>query len=53
MRRTVRILWCAAAVALGDTGAFADTGILGYGGPGNALNPAGQPMDLFRDPNGL
>jgi len=45
--------WCAAAVALSGTGSFADTGILGYGGPGNALNPAGQPMDLFRDPNGL
>lgn len=42
-----------AALAFVANGAFADTAILGYGGPGNELNPAGQPMDLLRDPNGL
>lgn len=42
---------CAMALA---TPALADTGALtGYGGPGNELNPLGQPLDLPRDPDGL
>jgi hypothetical protein len=45
--------WCSAAVALIGSGAFADTSILGYGGPGNEFNPNGQPIDLLRDLNGL
>lgn len=42
-----------ALIALTGIRALADTSILGYGGPGNELNPNGQPLDLFRDPNGL
>lgn len=48
-----KLWWCAAAVALIGGTALADTSILGYGGPGNALNPTGQPIDLLRDPDGL
>jgi len=32
---------------------YADSSIIGYGSPGNELNPNGQIMDLQRDPNGL
>lgn len=32
---------------------YADTSVIGYGAPGNELNPNGQVMDLQRDPNGL
>src|SRR5215472_13559981 len=49
----VKLYILAAALALVVSPVFADTSILGYGGPGNELNPAGQPMDLLRDPNGL
>lgn len=31
----------------------ADSSVIGYGQPGNELNPNGQLMDLQRDPNGL
>src|SRR5262249_42742261 len=42
---------CAGTLALP---ALADTGAMtGYGGAGNELNPAGQPLDLPRDPDGL
>ena len=54
MRGVQRTCLCgAAAVALLGGHAAADTGVLGYGGPGNELNPAGQPIDLLRDLNGL
>src|SRR5215469_7072772 len=43
----------ATALALIGNPVLADTSILGYGGPGNELNPAGQPSDLLRDSNGL
>ncbi|HEY2446883.1 MAG TPA: MtrB/PioB family outer membrane beta-barrel protein [Rhizomicrobium sp.] len=46
-------LCCAVVLALFAGHALADTGVLGYGGPGNELNPAGQPIDLMRDLNGL
>src|SRR5215472_18254314 len=48
-----KLYFWAAVLAVAGSPAFGDTGILGYGGPGNELNPAGQPMDLLRDPNGL
>src|ERR1700761_2414952 len=35
------------------SGAHADTSATGYGGPGNILNPQGQPLTLPRDPEGL
>jgi MtrB/PioB family decaheme-associated outer membrane protein len=58
MKRRVKA-WCvlagASLAALATFGgpARADTNILGYGGPGNVLNPTGQPMDLLRDLDGL
>jgi Putative outer membrane beta-barrel porin, MtrB/PioB len=42
-----------AALSLAMDPAHADTSVLGYGGPGNVLNPTGQPMDLQRDLDGL
>lgn len=45
-------LLCAALLVLASA-ASADTGILGYGGPGNELNPWGEPLDLLRDLDGL
>ncbi|HEY3637846.1 MAG TPA: MtrB/PioB family outer membrane beta-barrel protein [Rhizomicrobium sp.] len=43
----------AASLALTGSRAIADTGVLGYGSPGNELNPAGQSLDLLRDTSGL
>ncbi|HKD24132.1 MAG TPA: MtrB/PioB family decaheme-associated outer membrane protein [Rhizomicrobium sp.] len=47
--------WSASVAVLMLLGgpAFADTSILGYGGPGNVLNPTGQLMNLPRDLDGL
>ena len=42
---------CRAMLAM--SAAYADTSVLGYGGPGNVLNPTGQPIDLQRDLDGL
>ncbi|HEX4160626.1 MAG TPA: MtrB/PioB family outer membrane beta-barrel protein, partial [Rhizomicrobium sp.] len=54
MKRTVLIVLSgAAAFALTAAQAATDTGVLGYGGPGNELNPNGQALDLLRDPSGL
>jgi hypothetical protein len=54
MKRVIQILsygvW---VLALASSSAAADTAILGYGGPGNVLNPAGQPLDLMRSLGGL
>lgn len=47
------LLFGTAVVALTGAPAFADTSVLGYGGPGNELNPNGQALDLLRDSNGL
>jgi len=43
----------AAAFAAFAQPASADTSVLGYGGPGNMLNPAGQSLSLSHDPSGL
>ena len=40
-------------LALSGGCGYADTSMLGYGGPGNELTPNGQPIDLLRDLNGL
>ena len=54
MKRSVRSLLSGTAMlALSAGCGYADTSVLGYGGPGNELNPNGQPMDLLRDLNGL
>lgn len=42
-----------AALMLSAGGAGASTSVPGYGGPGNQLNPGGQPMTLPRDEGGL
>ncbi|HEY4076021.1 MAG TPA: MtrB/PioB family outer membrane beta-barrel protein [Rhizomicrobium sp.] len=41
------------ALGLFSGAARADTSVLGYGGPGNLLNPGGLPLDLARDADGL
>ena len=49
------LIWqgCFAVLCLLAEPAFADTAALGYGGPGNELNPGGQLMNLPRDSDGL
>jgi MtrB/PioB family decaheme-associated outer membrane protein len=54
-RTTARGLAAGAGIAVlaMANAAQADTSVLGYGGPGNVLNPTGQYMDLQRDIDGL
>jgi len=53
LRRRVAAGTSAIALLLTMSAAYADTSVLGYGGPGNVLNPNGQPIDLQRDLDGL
>jgi MtrB/PioB family decaheme-associated outer membrane protein len=54
MKHALRLVLSGVALLIATSAnAATDTGSLGYGGPGNELNPNGQALDLLKDPGGL